>query len=93
MLLLEQLIDGNQEREAELANVRKVYSFAFRKGIYFNMLYEQLLKEEYSSENVLVLFHGSNSEISFPIDLDHSRSLNDFGKGFYLKPQHSSHHL
>ena len=72
------------ENEADISNVEKIYSFAFQNGIFFNVLYEQLLKEEYCSDNVLVLFHGSNCEISFPIDLDHSRALNDFGKGFYL---------
>lgn len=74
----------NQTQDVEKENVEKVYNFAFSKGIFLNALYEQLLIEEYSDENTIVLFHGAKTDIKLPIDLDHSKKDNDFGVGFYL---------
>lgn len=64
--------------------VEDVYNFAYSKSIYFNKIDEELIKEELSRENKILLFHGSKTSINFPIDLKFSKSNNDFGKGFYL---------
>lgn len=66
------------------SNLEKLYSFAFEKEIKINNIYEQLLKEEYSFNNNLVLFHGAKKEFLMPVDLEKSKKLNDFGTGFYL---------
>lgn len=71
------------KNEIEPYNLEKIYSFAFRKKIYLNQIYEQLLKEE-ESENSKVLLHGCKRDFSLPADLNHSRTNNDFGVGFYL---------
>lgn len=31
-----------------------------------------------------ILFHGCKKELKFPLDLDHSKVNNDFGKAFYM---------
>ena len=67
------------------ANLEKVYSFAYVKGIVLNNIYEQLLKEEYENSENIVLFHGAKRSFSMPIDFaTNSKSTNDFGGGFYL---------
>ncbi|MCR5741209.1 MAG: DUF3990 domain-containing protein [Gammaproteobacteria bacterium] len=74
-----------EKHDVEIRNVERIYSFAYSKGIYLNSIYEQLLVEEYSNDQIKVLFHGGKfDDISFPIDLNHSKATNDFGKGFYL---------
>ncbi len=67
------------------SNLEKLYSYAYSKGIKFNNIYEQLLKENNISDKNVVLFHGAKKAFSMPIDIDkYSKSNNDFGKGFYL---------
>ncbi|MDD7618865.1 MAG: DUF3990 domain-containing protein [Bacillales bacterium] len=73
----------NGKHEAEEENAEKVYAYAFRKGIRLNEIYEQFFKEE-EKEGTRILFHGSKGEITFPLDLEHSRKNNDFGPGFYM---------
>ena len=74
-----------EKHDVEKRNIEKIYSFAYSKGIYLNSIYEQLLLEEYGNDQIKVLFHGGKFDnISFPIDLNHSKATNDFGKGFYL---------
>ena len=68
-----------------LANLEKVYSFAYDNGIVLNNIYEQLLKEEYENNHNIVLFHGAKRPFSMPIDfVANSKARNDFGVGFYL---------
>lgn len=75
----------NGRKKIELSNLEKMYSFAFAKGIRFNNIYEQLLKENNVGSGNIVLFHGAKKDFSMPIDIDNnSRTNNDFGKGFYL---------
>lgn len=75
----------NNLKQIEDSNVDKLYGFANRKGIMVNKLYEQLLKEEHETVNSVVLFHGAKKDLSLPVDFHrHSKSNNDFGKGFYL---------
>lgn len=64
--------------------LEKIYSFAYRKDIKINLIFEQFLKERINKENNILLFHGSRNEIKFPITLKYSKESNDFGKGFYL---------
>ena len=67
------------------SNLEKLYSYAYSKGIKFNNIYEQLLKENNTSDKNVVLFHGAKRAFSMPIDIDkYSKPNNDFGKGFYL---------
>ena len=67
------------------SNIEKLYSFAYSKDVKFNLIYEQLLIEEYSSNNTIVLFHGAKKKFSLPINIyENSKVRNDFGIGFYL---------
>lgn len=69
----------------ELANLEKVYSFAYENKISLNSIYEQLLKEEHEKDNNIILFHGAKKSFSMPIDFfANSKTNNDFGIGFYL---------
>ncbi len=75
----------NSRKDVEPANVERIYDYAWDKGIRFNRIYEQLLKEEYTGVNEAVLFHGTRRSFALPVDIEqHSRLTNDFGKGFYL---------
>ena len=74
----------NNEVLPEENNIDRIYSFAFKKKIYLNTLYEHMFKDEYSFEDYVVLFHGAKNMIEGKIDLLHSKKSNDFGNGFYL---------
>ena len=74
----------HNRKNIDNSNLEKLYSFAFDRGIRINNIYEQLLKEEYSFDNNLVLFHGAKKDLLMPIDLTKSKRSNDFGIGFYL---------
>ncbi len=75
----------NNSRNIGASNLEKLYSYAYGKGVKFNRIYEQLLKEEYQKSQTVVLFHGAKNDFSLPIDFaKHSKSRNDFGIGFYL---------
>ena len=65
-------------------NINSLYSYAYKKKIYLNIIHEQMLKDTYNDQNNIVLFHGSKKEINEEINLNHSKIINDFGKGFYL---------
>ena len=65
-------------------NINSLYSYAYKKKIYLNIIHEQMLKDTYNDQNNIVLFHGSKRGINEEIDLNHSKIINDFGKGFYL---------
>lgn len=65
-------------------NINSLYSYAYKKRIYLNIIHEQMLKDTYNDQNNIVLFHGSKKGINEEIDLNHSKIINDFGKGFYL---------
>lgn len=75
----------NKRKKISESNLDNLYSFAFGKGIKINNIYEQLLKENHTSDNKIVLFHGAKKDFSLPIDIENnSKANNDFGKGFYL---------
>ncbi len=75
----------NNKKKIDVANLEKLYSYAYTKGIKFNNIYEQFYKEDYSDDNNIILFHGAKKTFSLPIDfLKNSKSRNDFGIGFYL---------
>ena len=75
---------ANGHNDSEISHVEKLYSFAYANRIRLNDIFEQLFIEEYQKDGVALLFHGSKTKIEFPIDLLHSKTSNDFGKGFYL---------
>jgi DNA-binding XRE family transcriptional regulator len=72
------------EDNYDLNTIEKLYSYAYKKEIYINNIFENFLMEEFNKESSKVLFHGTKNGITFPLDLNHSRNNNDFGKGFYL---------
>lgn len=73
------------KKPIDIESLEKLYSYAYRKGIKFNKIYEQLHKEEYSDSQNIVLFHGAKKSFSLPIDFSsNSKNRNDFGVGFYL---------
>lgn len=74
----------NGKTEIEGYNLENLYNFAYSKKIFINKMYEEILSQEYNSSNSKLLFHGPKKNISFPIDLNHSKINNDFGVGFYL---------
>lgn len=65
-----------------LANLEKIYEYAFKKRIRLNKIKEQLFREE-CLENHVLLFHGAKTDISGDISVEKSRKNNDFGRGFY----------
>lgn len=66
-------------------NLNNLYNFAYKEGIVFNDIFEQLLTEENTRDKMIVLFHGTKDNFDFPIDVaGYSRRNNDFGAGFYL---------
>ena len=71
-------------KNIDMSNKEKLYSYAFSKGINFNNIYEQLIKED-CKENHMILFHGAKKTFTMPIDFkNNSKENNDFGIGFYL---------
>ena len=69
--------------EVEDEYIEKIYSFACKRKVYLNKIYEQLFKEE-ENENIKILFHGCRTTFNMPLDLKHSKANNDFSIGFYL---------
>lgn len=65
-------------------SINKILTLAYDNGIYVNDIYEMFLNEEYEKGHNVLVFHGSRNGLEFPIDFKHSKSLNDFGRGFYL---------
>ena len=72
-----------RKMEASEDNIDKIYTYALNNNIFINDIKAQLYYEDLSNENKLVLFHGAKNIINGGIDIDHSKSNNDFGKGFY----------
>ncbi len=64
-------------------NIRKLYEYAFEKGIRLNRIKEQLYREDYSKKDYVVLFHGAKTDISGELSLERSKPNHDFGHGFY----------
>ncbi len=64
-------------------NLASFYDAAFKKGVRINAVKEQLHREQLEGRGQIALFHGAKSDIKGSLSLDHSRSNNDFGKGFY----------
>lgn len=84
-LKVEQITISRNEVGKTVPSVKlleQVYQFAFKKGIRLNRLKEMLWREDLAINHKL-LFHGAKSEITGEIDVDKSRSNNDFGQGFY----------
>jgi len=74
----------NGRKNIDISNLEKLYSLAYLKGIKFNNIYEQLIKED-CNDNYAILFHGAKKPFSMPIDYKtNSKNNNDFGIGFYL---------
>ena len=65
------------------ANISAFYEFSFSKGVKFNRIYAQLMKEEYENSGIKILFHGSKNGIDGAVDLSKTSERNDFGRGFY----------
>ena len=66
--------------------MEKLYSYAYAKGVKFNDIFEQLIKEDNQKDKEIVLFHGAKMPFSMPIDFDSlSKATYDFGIGLYLR--------
>ena len=63
-------------------NLKELYNYIYSKKIYLNKLKSIMYKENLNETEVL-LFHGAKTIINGKIDLNYSKSNNDFGKGFY----------
>ena len=64
-------------------NVEKIYTYAYHDNIFINEIKAQLYHEDLTNDNKLVLYHGAKNIIEGNIDTEHSKTNNDFGKGFY----------
>lgn len=74
----------DESKIIDISNIESLYSYAYSNKINFNNIYEQFLKED-CQKNEVVLFHGAKRPFSMPINfIEHSKSNNDFGIGFYL---------
>ncbi|MDD6570855.1 MAG: DUF3990 domain-containing protein [Thermoflexaceae bacterium] len=71
---------GNTSPSAKF--LEQVYQFAFERNIKINRLKEMLWMENLG-QNHKLLFHGAKSEINGQLDVNKSRTNNDFGRGFY----------
>lgn len=72
-----------EKTDATEENIESIYTFALNHNIFINEIKAQLYYEELTNKNKLVLFHGAKKRIDGEIDIEHSKSNNDFGKGFY----------
>ena len=71
----------NEQNGVSKNTLEKFYNFVFKKKIYLNKLKEMFYVEEL--RDIKLLCHGAKSIIIDNIDINVSRSTNDFGKGFY----------
>lgn len=71
------------EQQISDTNLKAVYDFAFSNGIRLNKIKEQLFREEFNSDNNIVLFHGAKTYIEGSLSIQKSKNTNDLGKGFY----------
>ena len=71
----------NEQNGVSKNTLEKFYNFVFKKKIYLNKLKEMFYVEEL--RDIKLLCHGAKSIIIGNIDINVSRSTNDFGKGFY----------
>ena len=74
----------NNTSVPEDKHINQLYSFAYGKKVYLNIIHEQMMKEEYNSNDNIVLFHGAKNKIISDLDFSYSKGTNDFGVGFYL---------
>ena len=72
-----------QENVPNSLTLNKIYSYIYNKGIYLNLIDEELYKTQ-SSNNNMILFHGSKNGIEGKLTIEKSYERKDFGKGFYL---------
>ena len=72
-----------EKTDATEENIESIYTFALNHNIFINEIKAQLYYEELTNKNELVLFHGAKKRIDGEIDIEHSKTNNDFGKGFY----------
>lgn len=74
----------DESKIIDISNIESLYSYAYSNKIIFNNIYEQFFKED-CQKNEVVLFHGAKRSFPMPINfVEHSKSNNDFGIGFYL---------
>lgn len=73
----------NSKHEVYEKNLDRFYEYVFSKSIYLNKIKEQFYREDLIGDNEVLLFHGAKTEIKGELSLDHSKAVNDFGKGFY----------
>ncbi|MBQ7359533.1 MAG: DUF3990 domain-containing protein [Lachnospiraceae bacterium] len=64
-------------------NIAAFYEYTFKRGIKLNRIKQQLYREDLANEDEILLFHGAKTEIEGELNLDFSKSRNDFGVGFY----------
>ena len=70
------------KNELSEKSLKELYNYIYSKKIYLNKLKSMMFKENLNETEVL-LFHGAKTIINGKIDLNYSKSNNDFGKGFY----------
>ena len=62
---------------------KEFYEYVFWKGVRLNKIKEQFYREDYINTGEVLLFHGAKTYIDGGINLEKSKTINDFGKGFY----------
>lgn len=59
------------------------YNYIYQSKHNLKKVKEQLYREELSTNNQILLFHGSKTSIQGNISISKTKEDNDFGKGFY----------
>lgn len=68
--------------------LENVYDFIYRNGIFLNQIKEQYYRDLNSSSRIH-LFHGAKTSWTENPSLDHTKRINDFGKGLYMGESYS----
>ena len=74
----------NGKQKPDRRSKEDIYEFAYKEGLRINDAHSNPLKRSSKEQEFILLYHGSKSGIDGEIDLNHARTNNDFGSGFYL---------
>lgn len=73
----------SKSKEISEKNISLFYEYTYKKGIFLNLIKEQLYREDVVDGSSVLLFHGAKKSIEGELRLDSSKPKNDFGQGFY----------
>lgn len=62
-------------------SLEAIYGYSYESGMRLNEDHANVMEDD--KKDRILLFHGSKNEITKPLSLSFSKSVNDFGSGFY----------